>query len=159
MQFIVMERNVGLLSGNLQRTTPIGLTGFDDLGRAPRSTGASATKLLSVCSMTSFTVSCLRITLRGKAYEDEERPKITRKSNLYRCTKRTSGSASINGSATGRSLKNSGFLHQKGSVRHEGNFRVRGSTASFQVFPVQSSWRNIWISNPTFVMAVFNSIT
>ena len=48
-----------------------------------------------------FSVSCLKHNLRCKAFEDEERSKVTPHSNLYRCTKQTTGGASSSGRASG----------------------------------------------------------
>jgi len=104
MQLVVMTSNVGLLSGKSQRTPALGLTGSDDVGRTPRSTCATATKLPSHGSMLFFYVSCGKKSLRGKAIGDEERSKVTPHSNLYRCTKRTTGGASSSGRASGISL-------------------------------------------------------
>jgi hypothetical protein len=87
-------RNAGLLRGKSQRTPALD----------PNSAGASVTKLPSHCSIRVFTVSCLRHTLRGKAFDDAERSKVTPHSNLYRCTKRTTGGASSSGRSSEISL-------------------------------------------------------
>jgi len=92
------------------RTLEHGPTCADDVGRTAHSAGVSATKFHSHSCMRVSTVSCLKHTVRGKAFEDEERSKVPPHSNLYRCTKRTAGGASSRGSASGISLSK-----QKGS--------------------------------------------
>ena len=96
------------------RTLEHGPTCADDVGRTAHSAGASATNLPSHCSTSVFTVSCLTHTVRGKAFEDEERSKVPPHSNLYRCTKRTTGSSSGRGSASGMNLsKHKLFLFRR----------------------------------------------
>jgi len=82
----------------------LGPTCAAGVGRTAHSVGASSTKLPSHCCMPVFTVSCLKHTVGGKAFEDEERSKVPPHSNLYCCTKRTAGGASGSGSAPGISL-------------------------------------------------------
>jgi len=82
----------------------LGPTFAADFGRTPHSAGASVTKLPSLCSMRVFPLSCLKHNLRSKAFEDEEQSKVTPHSNLYRCTKQTTGGASSSGRASGISL-------------------------------------------------------
>ena len=88
--------------------------------------------------MPVFTVSCLKHTVRGKAFEDEERSKVPPHSNLYRCTKRTTGGASSSVSASGIAYPSTSVLVQKMSVRNEGNFSAYGSKTSVRLVPDQS---------------------
>ena len=55
-------------------------------------------------SMRVFPLSFLKHTLRGKAFEVENRSKVTSHSNLYRCTDRTAVGASSSGRASAISL-------------------------------------------------------
>jgi len=55
-------------------------------------------------SVLVFPISCDKNAVRGKAFEDEERSKLTSHSKLYRCTKQTTRGASSSGSASGISL-------------------------------------------------------
>jgi hypothetical protein len=66
-----------MLRGKSQRTPQFGQTCKADVGRTPNSTALSATKHPSHCSIRVFPVSCLKHTLRGKAFEDEKRSKVT----------------------------------------------------------------------------------
>jgi hypothetical protein len=69
MQFVVMTRNVGLLSGISQRTPALGLTGSGVFGRKPRSTVALSQKLPSHGSMRVFPVSCDVEQLETRNYQ------------------------------------------------------------------------------------------
>ena len=102
------------MRGKSQRTPALGPTCTADVCQTAHSSGSSATKLPSHCCMPIFTVSCLKHTVRGKAFEDEERSKVPPHSNLYRCTKRTTGSGSGRGSASGMNLsKHKLFLFRR----------------------------------------------
>ena len=90
--------------GKSQSHPSIALTCADNVALTQRSTGASITKLPSHRSLRVFPVSCLKHTLRGKAFEDEERSKVRPHSNLYRCTKRPAGFAFSSGRASGINL-------------------------------------------------------
>ena len=92
------------------RTLEHGPTCADDVGRTAHSAGVSATKFHSHSCMRVSTVSCLKHTVRGKAFEDEERSKVPPHSNLYRCTKWTTGVASSSGSASGINLSKHKFF-------------------------------------------------
>jgi hypothetical protein len=143
------------LLGKSQRTPALGPTCAADVAATPHSRGVSATKLPSHGSLRVFTVSCVKNALRGKAFEDEERPKVKpqvmNQANYRRCfhQRKCLGNNFIQGCV----------LVQKGSEHSEGNFSAVGSTSSFRILPEQAWWKNIWIFNPRDGWSVFTSLT
>jgi len=68
-------------------------------------------------SVRFYPVSCPKNTLTGKAFEGEERYKITPHSNFCRCTKRTIGGATSSGKASGISLSRQKCSGSEGIIK------------------------------------------
>jgi hypothetical protein len=154
MEFVVTTKNSGILPGKSQNTRTLGPNCAADGGPTQQFTNASTTKLLSHGCVRTFPAACLKKTLRGKALEDEERSKVTSHSNLYRCTKQTTGGASSSGSASGVSLSK-----ENGS----GTSWRKLQCSWFHSISPGASWsglvKNIWILSPTDGVAVFTTLT